>query len=442
MTTAPSLFGQRLSDLILRGPLISLLQELEEAVANPEVDKPLDTSDFSLRLVLAIPLLAHDRDDAFRIAAFCQLLGAGCDPWGRGVDGRPIEWELDALQGDLRTWAVDELMEARRCRYENIQYCMPSEVFDWSEEENRVVAKLREAARIEREREELQAQATVGELEKRRARERNQLKEEEIRKARAAEYVRAQQERNEQAKPVGEPVDTSPPESGHVKSERNLVSEAAQATKVDLKLILKQQPSKADLKDQFTRRSTTLSLCPAARLYPSDGHLRRRQHYLLFVELRRRVGDQCLDPLLHPVIGVFVMRCMHRSSLVGTFENALHNGVQQTNALRHCVVGGTNTLHPGIIETTGCWAITKTVEATDAANPRQDAQATSWPIRALALDGQATEVATTTNRASGLHGQVASRPVTRPTRASDLDEQASRAMMRTIARNAAFGFWQ
>jgi len=111
MTTSPSLLGERLSHMIFHSPLNELLDELQ---AYDDLLKPLlHTSDFSLRLLLSIPLLAHDRDPIFRLATFCLLLEAGCDPDARGADSRCILWELDGLNGELREWIEEEWIKAK-----------------------------------------------------------------------------------------------------------------------------------------------------------------------------------------------------------------------------------------------------------------------------------------------------------------------------------------
>lgn len=116
MTTSPSLLGERLAHMIFHSPLDDILTELQEYKDPEELKELIHTSDFSLRVVLSIPLLAHDRTPIFRLATFCLLLEAGCDPEARGADSRCISWELDGLDGELRGWIEEEWTRAKSCR--------------------------------------------------------------------------------------------------------------------------------------------------------------------------------------------------------------------------------------------------------------------------------------------------------------------------------------
>ncbi|GAA5983058.1 hypothetical protein JCM5350_006796 [Sporobolomyces pararoseus] len=150
-TTTPSFFGDKLSYAIRYGPLDELVPLLQQAAQNPP---DLDTSDYSLRLLLSTPLQATTRPEAYRCNVFMLLLAAGCDPDRRGADGSRVEWEIDGLGAEARRIVLAELKEARACKAEGISYGIPSEAEEWVREELVIVAELREIEqkRVERER--------------------------------------------------------------------------------------------------------------------------------------------------------------------------------------------------------------------------------------------------------------------------------------------------
>ncbi|GAA5961896.1 hypothetical protein JCM3765_006428 [Sporobolomyces pararoseus] len=150
-TTTPSSFGDKLSYAIRYGPLDELMPLLKEASQNPQI---LDTSDYSLRLLLSTPLQATTRPEAYRCNVFILLLAAGCDPDRRGADGSRVEWEIDVLGLDAKRIALHELKEARSCKREGRSYGIPFAATEWVEEELKAVAELREAEhrRVEEER--------------------------------------------------------------------------------------------------------------------------------------------------------------------------------------------------------------------------------------------------------------------------------------------------
>jgi hypothetical protein len=118
-TTTPSLLGERISYAIRYEQLDAVIKELDIAGATPDL---LQTSDYSLHLLLAVPLLAQGRIAQFRLATFCLLLAAGCDFERRGADGISLDWELSELAGDLKTWVEEELQEAKLYRKEGRPY--------------------------------------------------------------------------------------------------------------------------------------------------------------------------------------------------------------------------------------------------------------------------------------------------------------------------------
>ena len=118
-TTTPSFFGDKVSYAIRYGPLDELVPLLQQAAQNPP---DLDTSDYSLRLLLSTPLQATTRPEAYRCNVFMLLLAAGCDPDRRGADGSRVEWEIDGLGAEARRIVLAELKEARACKAEGISY--------------------------------------------------------------------------------------------------------------------------------------------------------------------------------------------------------------------------------------------------------------------------------------------------------------------------------
>ncbi|GAA5896189.1 uncharacterized protein JCM6883_006829 [Sporobolomyces salmoneus] len=150
-TTSPSLIGDRLSHLIRHEPLDSFVQELERFLPTPHL---LDCSDFSLRLLLSIPLLAHARDPTFRLATFCLLLAAGCDPESKGADGFSLDWELSGIDGQLKESVEAELNVARDCRERDEPYQLPPDVQAWIENDRQSYGRYikEEQNRLEEER--------------------------------------------------------------------------------------------------------------------------------------------------------------------------------------------------------------------------------------------------------------------------------------------------
>lgn len=120
-TTTPSLLGETISHLIRHGTLEEIIAQVDESVRTRE---SLETCDFSLRLLLAVPLLARHRPRQLRLAIFCILLASGCDSRKKGADGFTLDWELHALQEDVRTFAGSYLAEARSCRDRDEPYLM------------------------------------------------------------------------------------------------------------------------------------------------------------------------------------------------------------------------------------------------------------------------------------------------------------------------------
>lgn len=123
--TSVSLLGNEISRVIASEQLDMVKETIDE---NSRDSSLLDTSDNHQRLLLASPLYCNDRDQRFRVAAFCLLLEAGCDPEKVGENGLSIDAEARRLgregQKGLRDWVENEVTEARRCRKRGKKYQM------------------------------------------------------------------------------------------------------------------------------------------------------------------------------------------------------------------------------------------------------------------------------------------------------------------------------
>ncbi|GAA5875748.1 hypothetical protein JCM16303_003981 [Sporobolomyces ruberrimus] len=152
--TSVSLLGNEISRVIASEQLDMVKETIDE---NSRDSSLLDTSDNHQRLLLASPLYCNDRDQRFRVAAFCLLLEAGCDPEKVGENGLSIDAEARRLgregQKGLRDWVENEVTEARRCRKRGKKYQMREQTKVWIERELKRIAGWREDERIRVERE-------------------------------------------------------------------------------------------------------------------------------------------------------------------------------------------------------------------------------------------------------------------------------------------------
>ncbi|GAA5902195.1 hypothetical protein JCM5296_006625 [Sporobolomyces johnsonii] len=129
--------GHRLAKLMRTAPLLAFLEDLRSPAWTRPPDSSislLDSPDFADCLLLSCAVLAP-RTPAFRLAYFCALLVRGANPFARGMDGRPVEWEIESLEGEEKAWFKEELDEAKRRWRERADYEFPEDVHQWIKDE-------------------------------------------------------------------------------------------------------------------------------------------------------------------------------------------------------------------------------------------------------------------------------------------------------------------
>ncbi|GAA5870274.1 hypothetical protein JCM1840_001610 [Sporobolomyces johnsonii] len=129
--------GHRLAKLMRTAPLLAFLEDLRSPAWTRPPDSSialLDSSDFADCLLLSCAVLAP-RTPAFRLAYFCTLLVRGANPFARGMDGRPVEWEIESLEGEEKGWFKEELDKAKRCWRDRVDYEFPEDVHQWIKDE-------------------------------------------------------------------------------------------------------------------------------------------------------------------------------------------------------------------------------------------------------------------------------------------------------------------